>query len=274
MKVFYIDVYFLINFTVDILALYFAGLLSGVKTTVARLIISACVGGATACLIAVFRFSVIERYLLTITYIIVITLLFVKVGSFIRKIKFTTAFLILEMFFAGSVTFFYEFLKRNLAPFLNTDIGIENRKALIIALIIALTYFILKLVFTMFSAVKGERQVELIVNINDKSFSVDALVDSGNLLIDPMNVSPVILVKKKAITFIKDLSEIENEESLKTRIRLIPAKGIGGSKIFIGLRCDSITVNGYQSNVNTIAIDEEEGSYGGYYALAPASVIN
>jgi hypothetical protein len=88
-----------------------------------------------------------------------------------------------------------------------------------------------------------------------------------------MSASPVIIVKKKVIS-LSDVSEIENNASLKTRVRLIPAKGIGGSKILMGLRCDLIRVNGSVSNVNTIAIDEEEGSYGGYYALAPASVIN
>jgi hypothetical protein len=177
------------------------------------------------------------------------------------------------MFFAGSVIFFYEFLERNLGSFLNSEIGIENRKALVISLLIALTYFILKMFFTVFFSSGKETCVDLVISINEEKFSVNALVDSGNLLIDPMSASPVIIVKKKVIS-LSDVSEIENNASLKTRVRLIPAKGIGGSKILMGLRCDLIRVNGSVSNVNTIAIDEEEGSYGGYYALAPASVIN
>ena len=40
----YVDVYFLINFTVDILALYFAAIFSKVPTSTRRLIISAVIG--------------------------------------------------------------------------------------------------------------------------------------------------------------------------------------------------------------------------------------
>ena len=272
MKVFYIDVYFLINFTVDILALYFAGLFSGIKTTLPRLIISSFIGGAVACVFAVFNLSGIVRVLFSLFYILVITLIFVKVGAVIRKMKFICAFMLLEMLFAGAVVFFYEFLERNLGPFLNSEVGIENRKALIIALLIALTYFVLKIVFTLFFASGRETCVELLININEETISVNALVDSGNLLVDPMSASPVIIVKEKAVPL--KISEVESNSLLKTRIRLIPAKGIGGSKILMGLRCDSISVNGTVCNINTIAIDEEEGSYGGYYALAPASVIN
>ena len=68
MKVFYIDVYFLINFTVDILALYSAGLFSGIKTTLPRLIISSFTGGAVACVFAVFNLSGIVRVLFSLFY--------------------------------------------------------------------------------------------------------------------------------------------------------------------------------------------------------------
>ena len=50
MKTLYIDVYFFINFTVDILALYFSALLYKLPTSAARLVLSALLGAAYAVL--------------------------------------------------------------------------------------------------------------------------------------------------------------------------------------------------------------------------------
>ena len=51
MKTFYIDVYFLINFTTDILALYFAASLNKIKSSAMRLILAGAFGAAVACAI-------------------------------------------------------------------------------------------------------------------------------------------------------------------------------------------------------------------------------
>jgi stage II sporulation protein GA (sporulation sigma-E factor processing peptidase) len=263
----------LINFTVDILALYFAGIISGIKTTVPRLIISSVLGGIFACFVALFDLSAFIRMILTLVYGFLISLIFTKLGTVQNRIKLVSAFLILEISIGGAVTLFYRFLNEILAPILESEIGLENRKALIIALLIALIYFILKVVYLLFFGATKERRVDIELEINDKILSVTALVDSGNLLIDPMNARPVILVKIGALKLIKNASDIEADDNLKTRIRLIPAQGIGGSKILTGLRCDMIRINGSVSNITTIAIDEEEGSFGGYLALAPASVV-
>ena len=48
MQTLYIDVYFLINFTVDFLALYFASVFSRVPTSVKRLIFSSLLGALFA----------------------------------------------------------------------------------------------------------------------------------------------------------------------------------------------------------------------------------
>ena len=52
MRTFYIDVYFLINLTVDILALYFSAIFSKTPTSIKRLLIAGIIGAASAVFVA------------------------------------------------------------------------------------------------------------------------------------------------------------------------------------------------------------------------------
>ena len=83
MQVLYIDIYFLINFTVDLLALYFAAELARVKSTVFRIISSSLIGAFAACVIVlnepgIFNFSVIAILTnLSITFLLKLSVKFI-----------------------------------------------------------------------------------------------------------------------------------------------------------------------------------------------------
>ena len=101
-------------------------------------------------------------------------------------------------------------------------------------------------------------------------------MDSGSYLVDPMNGKPVKLVKRDAIKLVRKYCDVLNSDdySLKSRVRLIPAKGIGGEKIYVGLRCDYIKINNGKTIYKDIvvALDDEGGSLCGYPAIIPAAM--
>ena len=116
------------------------------------------------------------------------------------------------------------------------------------------------------------------MELNDKFLEVEALIDTGNLVKDPMNMNPVIFLKRMQAEDIVPISVIElsNVDELskdyRKRIRLIPVTRNNETHVMIGIRMDKVLIvkDNYKEEINaTVVIDKEEGTFGGYYALAP-----
>ena len=104
------------------------------------------------------------------------------------------------------------------------------------------------------------------------------MIDTGNLVKDPMNMNPVIFIKKTLAEKILPIEVIElsHLDSLtpdfRKRIRLVPVTQNSQTHVMTGVRVDRVMVfngNSKEAIDATIVIDKEEGTYGGYYALAP-----
>ena len=144
----------------------------------------------------------------------------------------------------------------------------------ILNILILMVYGILRLTLIVFGNSSTEKNASLKIVINKEELLTDGLVDSGNLLCDPMDSSPVIVVKREVIASVTGSSIITENEKLKPRIRLIPAKSIIGEKILIGIRCDYVLINERKFENTVIAVDEEEeGTFGGYSALVPSYFV-
>lgn len=283
MKTLYIDVYFLINFTVDILALHFAAIFSKISVSVPRLLISAFVGATYALAgILLIENSIVMFFVSILSFALIVFIAAKGVGMF-RKSKYALAFFTFQIIIGGLVYFSYCMLDK----FMNTedfvDTGVENRKLLILSLLVLLSIGIIKLIISAFGTVNSEKNIKLLILYNGHEHHADALVDSGNLALDPLDKTPVMLINgtlsKKIFGFSNisiDKSECADYE-IKKRIRIIPVNYGGERKIFyaikpdgiyalIGKRCEKLSL--------IIAIDGEGDNYGGYPALMPLSALD
>ena len=113
--------------------------------------------------------------------------------------------------------------------------------------------------------------------------SVPAFVDTGNLAIDPIDMSPILMIKKDvAKSFLPEniieLSNIDKlDRNVKKRIRLIPVSRGGHTHMFVGVKADAVRLVGERGSDElrvTLAIDKEGGDYGGYKALMPAAALD
>lgn len=276
MKTLYIDVYFLINFTVDLLSLYFGALFAKVKSSVKRLIASSFISGLFACVIVLSGADGLLYVIALALNALVITVVFCGKITLVRQVKLFLAFLIFETLIGGFVTFIYSALDQYFYPLFNAGaIGAENKNLIILALLIMMTYGILRLLLIIFSGSTEEANARLSITILGKEATTDALVDSGNLLRDPIDSSAVVIVKRSAINNIIGSKKITDDERFKTRIRIIPIKTLSEEKILIGIKSDFIAINdrNLKFENTVIAIDEEEGSFAGYSALLPSCFL-
>ena len=283
MRTVYIDVYFLVNLTVDILACYFAIKVTRVRSSVARIIIIGAIGGTLAVLILALSLGFSAVFVSSLLYLILSARLVSSRSSAIRRIRFILTFVIGQIFIGGAVYFIHGALdKYRDVLFEGISDGFENRPAILFSLIILLLIGVFRLIMLLFANHASAQVANLGVTIGDIYFECEALIDSGNLVRDPMNLTPVLfiksdLAKKYLPTNIVELSDIDMlDKGLRKRIRLIPVSFGDRTRVLTGVRADYVCLlgTGGEKIDMTVAIDKEEGSFGGYDALAPSTVIN
>ena len=277
MKTIYIDVYFMINFTVDILAIFIASRMTHVNVTIKRLVLSGACGALFAIAELFIKTRIADIGALAI-FLLIISFVVCKSASPSRKLKFLLSFYIAAFLISGSVDFVYGILDRYTKDMFSQISSPTNRKAIVFSLIILLVIGALRLIIMMFSDAINEKTVRLRIELHGKFIEVDALVDTGNLVKDPMNMNPVIFLKKSGAkeiipASVIDLSDIDSlSTDFRKRIRLIPVSRNSETHVMTGVRVDRVMIvnEKHCEEINaTIVIDKEEGTYGGYYALAP-----
>ncbi|MBE6644437.1 MAG: hypothetical protein E7612_03550 [Ruminococcaceae bacterium] len=283
MKTLYIDIYFLINFTVDLLALYFSALFYKLPITTVRLMLSAFIGAAYA----VFGILLLENsvYMYPISVLILITMIIIitKGSHIYRKIKYCILFLVFEILIGGLVFYGYTSLDKfePLKNFISEEN--ENKKLILLSVLILFSIGVLKLIISLFNGTRCHKSVKLIVEYNGEKKSIDAFVDSGNLAVDPFDKTPVMLIGQKLANEIygndseKIYSICEIDASLKKKIKIIPVSFGAEKKILYGIKPDFVYVKTKTNEERislTIAIDKEGGCYGGYNALIPLSALD
>ena len=136
-----------------------------------------------------------------------------------------------------------------------------------------------------FSNIESDGACKIEIEFLGKSYTTEAFIDSGNLALDPMDMRPVLFLKKEiakkilpeAVTELYDPDLLDRE--IRKRIRLIPISKFGATHVLTGVRVDKVNVvvddkGDKKEEISVIvAIDKEEGTYGGYYALVPSCAL-
>ena len=278
----YIDVYFLINFTVDILAVYIALKLSKMQMVPIRLILSGVLGATLATVELFLANNAIIHILLCAVFLFLLSLIACRRASIFRRIKFLLLFFVGSFIISGIVNLVYNALDKYAKDFFEgLDKGNENRKILIFSLIILIVIGVFRILLILFSNSISEKSMHLHIEVENKCADVDALVDSGNLVKDPMNMCSVVFLNRTVASQlfpreVLELSDLDKlEMSFKKRVRLIPVTRNGETHIMTGVRVDNISVVvGYScEEIDATVVIDKEGTYGGYDALAPYIAI-
>lgn len=283
MKTLYIDVYFLINMTVDLLAVFFAVKLLNLRSGIKRIIIASLIGAISAVVDVFINERLVLRVVNSVAFLALIAIIIARQASFGRRFKFVMLFFVAEGLIGGVVYAGYILIDRVLGDYLSgLKGGSQSRGALIVSVLILLSIGVIKIVIFLLSSSQDEKNVHLRISACGKSVEVDALIDSGNLVRDPMNMSPVLFIKPEFAKqiFPDNILELKDIDSLgydfRKRILLIPVTKDGHTHVMTGIRVDSVEVctdKGRDEVDMTVAIDREGGTFGGYNALAPSAVI-
>lgn len=284
----YIDVYLLINMSMDYLCILITARLTHRKTTPWRLLLASAVGGfyAVASLLLGLKGGVgIVGDALVAMGMMALTLR--GRGERIwRAVRTVPVFLLVSMILGGVMTALYSLLNRLSLPFdaIEGD-GISAWLFALLALVAGL------------ATSRGGRWLGLSGRVRSvtveavlfgKTVTLHAMVDTGNLLRDPVSGRGVIVADRKKIEHVlpktlifegregeKDLfSRLEGDPALARKIRLIPARTATGDGLICAVIPELLTVKtereSYQADY-LIAWSALDGSAEGFDAVIPAA---
>lgn len=187
--------------------------------------------------------------LLIMTFITFISFTYKDKKEFIR---ISLVFYLVNIFICGSTYFIIYFT------------GIEHMKISFLIICVYISCELLKYIYNDIKTLKYIKDIKKTININllGKYCTCDALIDSGNLLKDPLGNNEVVIVKSKILKGIIsdelveydyeniDIFKVQNiisssDKELSRRIRLIPYKhaGSNNSSIILGIKVDYIEID-------------------------------
>ena len=103
MQTIYVDIYFLINFTVDLLSLHIASYFKKIRVSAFGMLISSIVGGLYAVCLVFLPQKIYINLIGTVLFFSFLLFLCVRGCRFIRKVKFIIAFLLTQIIIGGTV---------------------------------------------------------------------------------------------------------------------------------------------------------------------------
>lgn len=272
-QIIYVDVLVIINIYINYGLLLLTCLWRKHTANRLRLLLSALFGGVYSLIIVIPHISDTVIAVSRIFALGIMVYLAFGFGSKKLFLKFSFSFLSINFLFAG-VMFMLWYLAAPDNMYFNSGVVYFNIDTLTLVLLTVAAYGVLKVVGIFTKNKAPDNSVyTLEINIGEKTYFCRALYDTGNSLTDPFSGEGVIIV---SFDILKDLlteSIFIDLESAppELKMKLIPVKSVGGTRLLPSFRADSITVKDYKKSITIpkapITVCEEKIHGGDFGAI-------
>ncbi len=268
MNTVYIDVLFLINFALDYMTLYLGGKLFRHRMSRPRLILTS-VGMA---LYALWALLWCRSYLLLLFSAIAVIQLACAVAFSLRGWRriLKTAFMcsgIGAMLGAG-VYLLWRFIEKLIPAKVGGNGG--GMKVVVFTLLAAVSGIVLYFANRLITDVRGIKSIEVNFNLADKACTAHMLVDSGNLVTDPLSGRKVLFISR-AYALRRFGDKIDSLEYLPQRRRWLCVTTATGKQTLVAFLPQEIKV-GDKAIEALIAIVDKSDLHG-YDGIFPAALL-
>lgn len=292
-EVIYVDILILENFLINYLLLYIVDRFCRKNASRWRLMAAAGIGAVYVLVIFFPKLNIFCTLLMKLMMsmiMIIVSFLPQRLKDFIKEL----ILFYLEAFIIGGCIFAIFYLS-NFGPVYNKGILMVEVSPIYIILGSAAAIILVKFGFDYYEGFYiGEKsRVILQIYLNERRCDINALIDTGNSLKDPITNTPVIIAYYKSLVGIlpeemitaatdlgsNDLTNAFMESSLKSRMRIIPYKALGVENgILIGIKVDMVVMKSRNKSCEVmspiIALSIQPISEDGdYQALAYPEII-
>ena len=243
----YADLYILVNSGMDLLCLMITAALTHRKILRRRAIPAAIFGGGYALAALLTGLSGFFGVCLDIAAaVLMCAMVFAERGQKAKGLlKITAVYLIASFFLGGVMTALYTWLNRLELPL--DMLGEDGISVWIFAALASVSGFLTARGGMFFGLSRKTKSVAVEVVLMGRGIVLRAMVDSGNLLRDPMSGRSVIVADRKKLSailpkgFPKSGETCEDHE-LARRLRIIPTRTATGGGFLTAIIPDRLTV--------------------------------
>ena len=268
-EILYLDLYFLINFSMDLVALAVSGLATSEKTNFKRLFLASFFGAVISCVLVCLHLGKIMNFLFSIPALFAV--LYVGFGkrNGKRMLRITLFYLASSLFLGGAVEAISYYMGRNgkltLGVFLT---------------LLFLSFGVFQLFGRSLNRKLETAVVSLSIRFSGRSEYFFGLVDSGLLLRDPEKGLPVLILKAEYASPLLSREEVEKMKNGGEGSVPIPMKTASGEGLLYAFRPDGVNVvksgnkrKKKEEREVLVALDFSGGGFGGCPCLVPLSVL-
>ena len=291
----YVDVVLLENLCMNYIILFGTGYIIKLKIKHWRILVSSSIGAVYAILAYMGIFPLYANIVVKI--ILSICMVYIAFNpKNIKAIIKELALFYLVSFALGGCAFALLYIVRPQDIFMKDGvyIGTYPLKIALLGGIVGfiITYVAFKVVKTRMN--KNELIYEIVLKINEKELTTKVMLDTGNMLKDPISNNPVVLIEKKILYNILPKELLENtknmlggdfknnedlENEYRTRLRIIPFTSVGKQNgMMLGIKVDEIKIiTDIDEIINTNAIvcvyEKEFSKRGKYFGIMGMDLI-
>lgn len=256
----YIDVLFLENFILNFIILYAVGLISKTKIKFWKLSIGAGLGAIYAVIYYFLRSQIYLNFIVKIILSVVMVYISFTTKNFKELLKMVIFFYLTTFVFGGAAfSVIYMVNSGRISIQNGIFIGSYTLRTIFIGVILAFIIIVISFKFIKSKISKKDLLYEVIIKINGKEIKTNAMVDTGNLLKEPITNIPVVIVEHEILYEVipkeildnienilggdfKDISEnIKNE--YMSKLKVIPFTSLGKQNgMLLGLKADELQI--------------------------------
>ena len=257
----YIDIVLLENLCMNYIILFATGYIMKIKMKQIRIVTSSLLGGIYAVVAYLEILPIYSNFSMKIILSVLMVYIAFKPNGVKNLFKQLTIFYLTSFAFGGCAFALLYFVKpQNILMRNGVYVGTYPIKIALLGGIIGfiITYIAFKIVKTKLH--KKDMIYNIQIDIGKKSIKLKAMLDTGNLLKEPISGIPVVVVEKSKLyevlpTKLLDnidkiiggdgdtlLDQIEEKEYL-TRFRMIPFSSVGKQNgLMLGFKADQVVI--------------------------------
>ena len=250
----YLDLYFMINFSMDLLCFILSSKLLSYPVSIKRYVVASVFGGMYACASLFLSPRGFFGLFVDIGACVAMSIIAVKKkGNLKECMSYALVYSATSIILGGFMTALYSLFNRiGLDRMLGSESDADGMSVWLFAILAVISGVVALFGGKIFRKNSSRRYGEVEITYGGKSTVLRALCDSGNLLREPISAKACIVVDKKEIEKIlpRELINLINNGSLgvtdsvhNKKIRIIPTTTVGGEGMLYALRVDCLRVN-------------------------------
>lgn len=262
----YIDLIFFENLIMNSIIIYATAILLKIKPKIWRVLISSSIGGTYAIVIYISKFKIYESIILKIILSIIMVYIAFNPQNMRKLWKQVLIFYLTSFVFGGAALYLIYFIKpQNILIKNGLFAGEYVLKVILLGAIMGLVIIKVSIKIIKTKIRPKDMYCRIKIKLNGKEVQTNAMIDTGNLVKEPITNIPVIIVERSLLyeilpkEILNNLGEIlegnfnsvseEIQNQYVSKMRWLPYKSLGKENgMLLGIRVDGVEIEKEDTN--------------------------